>query len=642
MPKNKQMNLGATVEVGGVRFRVWAPKCQSIDVILDNQQIFPLKKKDHGYFDATILQAEAGMLYRYRINGQEKFPDPCSRFQPEGPHGPSMIVDPDDYQWQDHHWLGKSLKGQVLYEMHIGAYTPEGTFDAAADQLEELKNLGITVIEVMPVAEFPGEWNQGYDGASLFAPSHLYGDANAFKRFVDRAHSLGLGVILDVVYNHFGPDGNYTGLYSDDYLSDRHKTPWGDGVNFDGPNSQDAREFFLTNTCYWIDEFHLDGLRVDSTQDIHDDSQPHILAEIAMRTRQIAAPRHIILIAENEPQNINIVRPLDEGGYGFDGVWNDDFHHAAIVALKGRSEAYYTDYKGNPQEFISLLKRGYLYQGQSYSWQGNTRGTIVKNEPASCFVFYLQNHDQIANELRGERIHALTDWARYKAMTAILLLAPETPLLFMGQEFGASSPFLFFADHSNPELARTVFEGRKKSMEQFASFASAYKSPSAKKVLHDIGSRASFERSKLDLSERQKNEGIYQFHKDLLRIRNKDPVFGTQDRFAIDGAVLDPFSCAIRFFGKNGDDRLLLVNFGKDLEYHPIPEPLLAPSEKGFWELIWSSDDPLYGGPGVLNPFRNRGWFLPGQSAVLLRSASKTDHLHPEDYFKSSQYIEEG
>lgn len=628
--------LGAHVRKEGVFFRIWAPKCSQIDVIIesDENKIFPLNKVNHGYFEGLIPKLKAGVLYRYRVDENQKYPDPCSRFQPEGPHGPSMVIDANHYEWNDAGWPGVKLKGQVIYEMHIGAYTHEGTLDAAAEQLEELKRFGITVIELMPMAEFPGKWNQGYDGASLYAPAHVYGDPEALKRFVDRAHQVGLAVILDVVYNHFGPDGNYTGIYSDDYLSSRHKTAWGDGINFDGPNNKEVREFFLNNACYWIEEFHLDGLRIDSTQDIYDDSSVHILAELSQRTRSVAFPRNIILIAENEPQNIRLVQSFENGGFGLDGVWNDDFHHTAIVALKGRSEAYYTDYRGAPQEFISLLKRGYLFQGQSYSWQNQPRGTVVTDEPAYSFVFYLQNHDQVANELRGERIHALTDSARYRAIAAVLLLAPETPLLFMGQEFGSSHPFLFFADHTSEILVKNVFEGRKKSMEQFRSFASAYTSSSAHKVLPDVCSNATFKKSKLDLSERVKHEEIYQFHHDLLRIRREDIVLSTQDRFAVDGAVLDMFSFVIRFFGKDGDDRLLLVNLGKDMEFHPIPEPLLAPSKKGGWKMMWSSDDPVYGGPGVLQPFRDRGCFIPAHSAILLKSV-ESEGKTTNRYFSS-------
>jgi maltooligosyltrehalose trehalohydrolase len=620
-----RLGLGAHWEAGKTSFCVWAPKCKQIEVaVQDNNQFFPLQKMENGYFVGEV-PLQPGTLYRYRIDGDKQFPDPCSRFQPEGPHGPSMIVDPYRYQWHDQEWKGVTMKGQVIYELHIGAFTAEGTFDAAAKELKELKRLGVTLIEVMPVAEFPGRWNLGYDGVDLFAPAHVYGDYDALKRFVDQAHCLGLGVILDVVYNHFGPDGNYTAQYSPYYLSEKYTTDWGDVINFDGIGSKEVREFFISNACYWIQEFHLDGLRLDSTHDLYDEGVKHILAELSERTREVASPRQIILVAENEPQDIKLIRPYKEHGYGLDGVWNDDFHHAAIVALTGRSEAYYTDYKGTAQEFISLYKRAYLYQGQAYSWQGRARGTIVQSETAWSFIFYLQNHDQISNELRGERIHFLTDRARLRALTALLLLAPETPLIFMGQEFASSKPFLFFADHTSEVLIKNITEGRRKFLEQFPSFASAYHSPEGHRFLPDVFSPNSFERSKLDFSEREKNADIYRMHYDLLRIRREDPTISMQDRFAIDGAVLDTYVFAIRYFGERGNDRLLIVNLGRDFEYNPIPEPLLAPSHRGDWELMWSSDDPSYGGPGIIPANQESGWILSAQSAHLFRSVSEED-----------------
>lgn len=618
-----EMTLGANSKKDKVTFKVWAPQCSTIEVVIEpSNDLIPLERKEGGYFIGEASHLKPETLYWYKIDGSHKFPDPCSRFQPQGPHGPSMIVNPNQYQWHDQQWKGCELKGQIIYEMHIGAYTPEGTFDAAIEQLEELKRLGVTVLEIMPIADFPGRWNQGYDGVSLYAPSHLYGDPEAFKRFVDRAHALELSVILDVVYNHFGPDGNYTGMYSNDYLSDRHFTAWGNSINYDGPHSKEVRKFIIDNACYWVNEFHLDGLRIDSTQDIHDDSTPHIFVELTQQVRQCTS-RKLILIAESEPQDIKLIQPIEKGGYGFDGVWNDDFHHSAIVALKGRREGYYTDYQGRPQEFISLYKRGYLYQGQAYSWQGKERGSIVTSEPASAFVFYLQNHDQVANELRGERLHVLTDPARYRIMTALLLLAPETPLIFMGQEFAASQPFLFFADYESEVLSKNVREGRRKFMEQFPSFASAYKSSGGHKILPDPIN--GFNQSKLNLNERKTHEEVYKLYQDLLKIRREDPTISMQDRFAIDGAVLDPFVFVIRYFGKEGEDRLLMVNLSNDFEYHPIPEPLLAPSKKGHWELMWSSDHPIYGGPGILKPYKKKGWRLPAQSVSLLKSTSQRD-----------------
>ena len=624
-----RLGLGAEVCPEGVRFRVWAPKHKQVEVVFENLNglIVPLTRESSGYFSGVVAQAAPGALYRYRLAGKNSYPDPCSRFQPEGPHGPSMVVDSEGYTWRDTGWLGVEMPGQVIYELHVGAFTPEGTFDAAARELDELKRLGVTLIELMPVAEFPGRRNWGYDGVDLYAPAHVYGDAEALKRYVDKAHSIGLGVILDVVYNHLGPDGNYVGVYSDSYFTKRYETDWGEAINFDGPESKEVREFFVRNACYWISEFHVDGLRLDATQNIYDAGSLHVLAELSQRARETAAPKKIVLIAENEPQDIRCVFPVDKGGFGLDAMWNDDFHHTAFVALTGRREAYFTDYYGSAQELISSVKRGFLYQGQRYKWQKQPRGTPVTNQPASAFVFFLENHDQVANSLRGDRLSAITSPARCRTMTALMLLAPETPLLFMGQEFGASSPFLFFTDHGN--LADTVYQGRKKFLAQFPSHASL----ESQEQVADPNEVSTFEISTLRFSERRTHNSSYLLHQDLLRIRREDPVFVAQARERVDGATIGPEAFVLRFFGQDGDDRLLLVNLGVDRDYDPAPEPLLAPPQDHYWLGIWSSDAARYGGPGIVNPCHENGWRVPGECAVLFKAVSARPAV--EDHFST-------
>ncbi|HEU4683901.1 MAG TPA: malto-oligosyltrehalose trehalohydrolase [Nitrospira sp.] len=610
--------LGAHVEEDGVRFCVWAPKRARVDVVLeDDGRSFPLLKDETGYFSGLVPIAKAGMSYRYRVDNGESYPDPCARYQPQGPHGPSLIVDPRSYEWRATDWPGLRMNGQVLYELHVGTLTPEATLDAAITQLDELKDCGVTAVEIMPVAEFPGRWNWGYDGVSLFAPAHVYGDPHALRRFVDAAHERGLGVILDVVYNHFGPDGNYLLSYSDAYVTDRHPNEWGQAVNFDGPGSHGVREFVLQNACHWIEEYRLDGLRLDAIHAIFDDSPVHILAELSQRARAAAGDRPIVLVAECESQQIQAIQPIDQGGWGLDGIWSDDFHHIGRVALTGRSEAYYSDYRGTAQELLSVVKQGFVYQGQRSGWQQKGRGTVVTDEPAQGFVFYLQNHDQVANHLHGERIHELTSAARYRALAALMLLAPQTPLLFMGQEFGASSPFLFFADH-RPELAPLVYEGRKKFLSEFP----AYATPEAQDAVPDPADVATFERSRLDLRERARHAPLYRFHRDLLRLRREDMVIARQDRRAIDGAVLGAQALALRYCTKSDDDRLLIVNLGPDLHFVPAPEPLLAPVAGGRWRLHWSSDHPRYGGPGVVDPQTDAGWHIPGATATFFVAES--------------------
>ncbi len=609
----RHSRLGAWVEPGGVRFRVWAPKRSRIDVVFeDGGRSFPLLKDEQGYFSGLVPIAAAGMRYRYRVDNGDAYPDPCSHYQPQGPHGPSLIVDHRAYRWRTADWPGLRMLGQVLYELHVGTFTPEGTLDAAAGQLDELKDCGITTIELMPLAEFPGRWNWGYDGVDLFAPAHVYGDPDALKRFVDAAHERGLGVILDVVYNHFGPDGNYLLTYSDAYVTDRHPNEWGQAVNFDGPGARGVRDFVVQNACHWIEEYRLDGLRLDAVHAIVDESPLHILAELSQQARAAAGDRPIILIAECESQLIQAIQPIEQGGWGLDGIWSDDFHHICRAALTGRSEAYCSDYRGSAQELISAVKRGFVYQGQRYEWQRKPRGTVVKDEPAHGFVFFLQNHDQVANHLHGERVHALTSQARYRAVVALLLLAPETPLLFMGQEFGSTSPFLFFADHK-PELAAAVYQGRKKFLSEFPSYAT----PEAQDAVPDPSDPAAFERSRLDFSERQRHAPLYRLHRDLLHLRREDMVIARQDRGSIDGAVLGPQAFALRYCTTTDDDRLLVVNLGPDLNFVPAPEPLLAPVAHGAWTLRWSSDHPRYGGPGIVNPLTETGWRIPGATATF-------------------------
>ena len=628
----RRLPVGAEVlQQGRVHFRVWATRCQRVAVVIEDgltsgaaALAVPLMPEGNGYFSGLVTSAGAGMLYRYRLDDSDRlYPDPASRFQPTGPRGPSQIVDPDAFQWTDGAWSGVRLEGQVIYEMHVGTFTPEGTWEAASRELPELAEVGITLIEVMPVADFVGRYGCGYDGVNLFAPSHLYGTPDDCRRFVDRAHALGLGVILDVVYNHLGPDGNYLEQFSSEYFTDRYTTDWGKAINFDDKCAGPVREFFIANAGYWIDELHFDGLRLDATQNIYDQSADHVLAAITRQVRKAARGRSTLLVAENEPQRTKLVRSLAQGGYDLDALWNDDFHHSAMVALTGHKEAYYTDYCGTPQEFISMLKWGYLYQGQWYKWQEKRRGTPTFGLKPATFVTFIQNHDQIANSANGSRIHMLTSPGRYRAMTALMLLGPNTPLLFQGQEFAASSPFLYFADH-NQELAPLVRRGRAEFLGQFPSIAR----PETQSHLPDPGDPQIFERSKLDLSERQRHTEAYTLHRDLLRLRRQDPVLRSQRPGGVDGAVLGPDAFVLRFFAEDGHDRLLVVNLGHDLHFDPAPEPLLAPPEDMHWETLWSSEDPCYGGTGTPPLESEDNWRIPGEAAVLLlpRRLEETQH----------------
>jgi maltooligosyltrehalose trehalohydrolase len=500
--------------------------------------------------------------------------------------------------------------------MHVGTFTKEGTWQAASEQLEELARIGITVVEMMPIADFPGNFGWGYDGVNLFAPFHLYGTPDDLRAFVDRAHSLGLAVILDVVYNHFGPDGNYLAIYSDDYLIREQETDWGDSINFDGPNSRPVREFYITNGRYWIDEFRFDGFRFDATDAIHDKSDEYIIGAVGRAARKAAEPRDIILIAENERQVTKLLRPRSELGDDLDAVWNDDFHHSAVVALTGKREAYYSDYLGTPQEFISAAKYGYLFQGQPYFWQEAPRGTPAFGFPPHAFVAFIENHDQVSNTAAGERLRFQSSPGRYRAMTALLLLGPWTPLLFQGQEFGASTPFIFFTDVGDGQMREGIRKGRFAFLSQFPSLATK----EVQERLPIPSAPASFVNCKLDFSERQKNQELYDLYGDLLRLRREDSRFREQKTNGVDGAVLGPASFLLRYFSEdNRDDRLLVVNFGENRELNPIPEPLLAPPLGLEWETVWSSESARYGGSGTATVATQDKWTIPAEATVALR-----------------------
>jgi maltooligosyltrehalose trehalohydrolase len=609
--------VGAQFHADGAAFRVWARNHKTVSVVVNNRE-HPLRLEGDGYFVGDVKDVRAGDTYRFLLDGEGPFPDPASRYQPEGPHGPSQIIDATKFAWTDQAWQGIKLAHQVIYELHIGTFTREGTWRSAIPELPTLAELGITAIEVMPVAEFAGSFGWGYDGVDLFAPTRIYGNPDDFRAFVDAAHRCGMGVLLDVVYNHVGPDGNYLTKFSDGYFTADHKTDWGEAINFYGPHSAPVREFYAANAAYWIKEFHLDGLRLDATQNVYDKSKDHILAEINRSARKAADSRGIIIVAENEPQDTKLIRSEKEGGYGFDGLWNDDFHHSAAVALTGSREGYFADYLGSPQELLSALKYGFLYQGQWYSWQKQRRGTSTLGLNPAAMVTFLQNHDQIANSGRGWRIHKLCSYGQYKAMTAVCLLGPGTPMLFQGQEFAASSPFVFFADHDG-DLAEKVRAGRADFLHQWRSRATG------QLTFDDPCSRETFEKCKLDLSERGKHAETCALHRDLLQLRKSEAVFSRQDR-QFDGATLAPETVVARFFSEGyRDDRLLVVNLGVELHLNPSPEPLLGPPRDTVWEIQWSTEDPRYGGNGTAPLDSELNWIIPAHAAVVLRPSKKKE-----------------
>jgi maltooligosyltrehalose trehalohydrolase len=609
--RSETIPYGAHLTDGGCRFHVWAPDHADVSVVVDGAR-HPLAAAGDGTHAGEVAGVRAGARYGFAFgDGEDVFPDPASRFQPDGPHGLSAVVDPAGFAWSDAGWSGIDLSGQVIMEVHVGTFTEAGTWAAAAERLPDLADVGVTVIEMMPVNEFPGRFGWGYDGVGLYAPTRLYGEPDDLRRFVDRAHALGIAVILDVVYNHLGPDGNFVPRFGKSIFRDR-RNDWGDVLNFDEGDVGPLRRFFIENAAYWIREFHFDGLRLDATQEIHDASPVHIIAEVTAAARAAAGGRRIIVVGENEPQNNVLLADPAKGGCGLDALWNDDFHHSAHVALTGRREAYYSDYDGGAREIADSLAFGFLMQGQRSSWQKNPRGTPVLRTPPMRFISFLENHDQVANSAAGQRLTELAQPGRLRALTAVMLLGPQTPMLWQGQEFAASAPFLFFADHGG-DVGEGARRGRREFLAQFPSLIGA--------ELDDPVAEDTFRRCILDWRERETHARVVAFHRDLLRLRREDPVLRLQGSAGV-LASSDGDLAIIRLLGEDaGDDRLMVVNLGPDAPA-PISAPLIAPPDRQGWRLVWSSEDPAYGGGGTpADPF-GADWCFPGDSTLLFAGVS--------------------
>jgi maltooligosyltrehalose trehalohydrolase len=608
-------SLGARIEKEGVRFRVFAPERTSVEVVWEGDAAaappLSLERDAEGYWSAFAEGVGAGALYRYRLDGDGPFPDPASRFQPQGVHGPSEVVDPSAFEWTDARWTGVRLAKLVVYEIHIGTFTPAGTFAGVAGRLEGLKDVGITAIELMPIADFPGRRNWGYDGVDLFAPARCYGRPDDLRRLVDRAHDVGLGVLLDVVYNHLGPDGAYLGAFSRSYFSESHQTPWGAAVNLDGPGSGAVRTFFVENALHWVHEYHLDGLRLDACHALIDDSPRHFLAELQDRVRASVAEREVLVIAEDSRNRVGMVLPEAEGGWGLDAVWADDLHHQVRVALAGDRDGYYRDFSGSLPDLATTLRDGWFFQGQRSAHFGGPRGTDPRPASPCRFVVCIQNHDQVGNRALGERLHHQVDLASWRAVSTLLLLAPETPLLFMGQEWGASSPFLFFTDHEKGLGAR-VTEGRRK---EFAGFH-AFSDPAARARIPDPQSEETFARSRLDWTEveREPHASLRRLYRALLA-RRAEWDLGRLGRGDYDVAAADG-SIVLRV-DRPGRERILAVVRLGGSGRSVVGSGGEGPHLPG-WRLALSTEEPAFagepqppdidlGGPAALISWRRAG-----------------------------------
>jgi maltooligosyltrehalose trehalohydrolase len=587
--------LGAWRNGGKTYFRLWAPEARTVEAVRETKGAaelsLPLGRSADGFFEGSSSEFQPGDLYRYRIDGQGSYPDPASRWQPQGVHGPSQVVDAAAFGWTDAEWRGRRLEELVLYELHVGTFTPAGTLQAAAEKLPVLHDLGVTAVELMPVADFPGDRNWGYDGVALFAPARCYGTPDDLRRLVDEAHRIGLAVHLDVVYNHFGPDGAYHGVYSPYYFSRTHKSPWGAAVNFDGPQSAGVRKFFIENALYWIHEYHLDGLRLDATHAIVDTSGRHFLAELSDAVRESLsagseAGRAVVVIAEDVRNLAWMVKPESEEGWGLDGVWSDDFHHEMRRFLAGDRDGYFEDFGGTAEEIAATARHGWFYSGQYAPFFGQERGSDPGGIPPQRFVFFLQNHDQVGNRALGERLNHQIDAAAYRAATALLLLLPETPLLFMGQEWAASAPFQFFTDH-HAELGKRVTEGRRDEFRRFAAFAD----PETRRRIPDPQEPQTFERSRLDWEEREAepHASTIRYYRSLLALRRSEAALNAGT--GLDIWELDADTLLLRRREATGGDLLAVIRLrgAGTVDLRGIPYAHIGLARR--WRLLLTSEE---------------------------------------------------
>ena len=589
------MPFGAELRAGGVAFRLWAPSRERASVEVDGCEL-PLARRAGGWFERTVPEAAAGSRYAFVFPGLEtRVPDPASRFQPEGVHGPSLVVDPRAYAWQQPGWLGRPWHEVIAYELHVGTFTPEGTYAAAAARLDELAGLGVTAIELMPLAQPAGTRNWGYDGVLPFAPQHAYGSPDELKAFIDAAHARRLAVLLDVVYNHFGPEGNYLHAFAGDFFTDRHHTPWGAAINVDGERSEIVRELFVQNALYWLREYRFDGLRLDAVHEIRDDSARPFLDELAARVRAGVEPgRHVHLVLENDA---NQARWLDR----YDAQWNDDVHHALHVLATGETDGYYRDYAREPARLLARsLAEGFAYQGEPSAHRGGSpRGEPSAALPATAFVDFLQNHDQIGNRAFGERISALAPPSAVRAATAVVLLAPAIPLLFMGEEWAASTPFLFFADFGR-ELASAVTEGRRR---EFVAW-SAFSDPQTRLRIPDPQDPATMQSSTLRWEERERGEHaeMLALQRSLLALRAELVVPRLAGGAFGEGYdVLDRTALQVRWRLGDGARLVLVANLGG--------EPADASYAAGGARIFTLGDVPERARAATLAPW-SVGWFL--------------------------------
>jgi len=543
-----------------------------------------MKKISKGYWKSAVENVFPGLLYFYRLEDKIDRPDPASRFQPNGVHGPSQIIDLNAFLWGDDDWKGIPLKDYVIYELHIGTFTKGGTFESIIPYLDYLKELGITAIELMPVAQFPGDRNWGYDGVYPFAPQNSYGGPHGLKTLVNACHKEGLAVILDVVYNHLGPEGNYLNNFGP-YFTNKYKTPWGDAINFDGPYSDEVRKFFIQNALYWITEFHMDALRIDAVHGIFDFSAKHFLQELgeAVYKQAEALGREVCIIPESDLNDVRLINPIEVGGYGLDAQWNDDFHHSLHALLTGENAGYYEDF-GKLEHMEKASKEGFVYSGHYSKFRKRRHGSSSKNRPAQQFIVFSQNHDQVGNRLSGDRLAATQALEKLKLAAGVVILSPFIPLVFMGEEYGETSPFQYFVSHSDKNLIEAVRKGRK---DEFASFQWEGEIP-------DPQAESTFLNSKIHIELRHHGEHkiLFEFYKKLIELRKEIPSLRNlnNETMEVKGFEEGKTLFLRRWF--RDDEVFCIYNFNnkKVKTVLKIPE--------GIWNKILDSSSKEWGGNG--------------------------------------------
>jgi maltooligosyltrehalose trehalohydrolase len=596
------MQLGAYyLDAGRCEFSVWAPRARQVElkIVSPYERILSMTRQERGYWRAVVEDVLPGACYQFRLDDEKDRPDPASCYQPDSVHGPSQVIDHEDFAWSDRDWKGRPLSEMVIYELHVGTFTREGTFEAIIPRLEELRDMGITAIELMPVAQFPGTRNWGYDGVLPFAVQNSYGGPNGLKKLVDAAHQTDLAVILDVVYNHLGPEGNYLRDFGP-YFTDRYRTAWGEAINFDGPHSDEVRRYFLQNALHWFRHFHIDALRLDAVHAINDFSAKPFLQELVEQTEEFSAGnrRECLLIAESDLNDARLIRPAELGGIGMHAQWSDDFHHALHVLLTEESLGYYADF-GHIGDLVKALREGFILSWRYSEFRKRHHGNSSADRPAEQFVVCSQNHDQVGNRMRGERLISLAGFEAAKLAAGAAILSPYIPLLFMGEEYGEDRPFPYFISFDDEELIEGVRAGRKR---EFKEFHQQGEPP-------DPQDPATFDAARLNWASRRTGDkgAMNAFYRELLRLRRDHPVLNRCDNRQLEGWGMEDQRVLWLHRHHDKDEIWLLMNFNR------ATVNCRFPARTGNWRKLIDSADPQWRGPGARLPAKIEG----GQQVAL-------------------------